>query len=80
MTPILTNDRDRRAWAWIVAQVGEETALRACGELDGNRRPFPSNVAKKLGLTVPTATARPSADAVQQHLDGLKSILRNKGR
>lgn len=80
MAAILNNDRDRRSWAWIVAQVGEETALRACGELGGARKPYPSNIAKKLGLVLPGTIEQPPPEAIQQHLDGLKAILKGKGR
>lgn len=50
--PLLTNERGQREWAWIVGQVGEAAALSALERL-GTRRPYPLNVARVLGLTLP---------------------------
>ena len=51
MEPLITNERGKREWAWIVAQVGEDVARNV--PLAGNRKPFPANIAKALGLTLP---------------------------
>ena len=56
--PLLTNDRGQREWAWIVGQVGEAAALAALERL-GNRKPYPLNVARALGLSLPADLAEP---------------------
>ena len=71
--PIIASDRDRRVWNWIVSTVGEQAALAV--ELIGNRKPYPSNIAKALGLQVPVVLAQPSAEAALQRVANLKRIL-----
>lgn len=79
MEPLLTNDRARREWAWLVAQVGDQTARDAIARLPGNRKPYPLNVARVLGLTLPDnlASAPPAPpDVVRERLAELKRIVR----
>ncbi len=73
MQPLLESDRDKRTWSWICVQVGEAAALGALDGLPGNRRPYPSNAAKILGLVVP-------ADVVETPLSGGVSPNRRKFR
>lgn len=47
------NDRDERALAWLIEQVGVDAVLSACERLAGHRKPYVSNVAKVLGLPIP---------------------------
>lgn len=56
--PLLTNERAKREWAWIVKHVGEAAALAALERL-GNHRPYPLNVARALGLRMPLELAEP---------------------
>ncbi len=74
--PIIGSDRDRRVWRWIVAQVGEEAALAV--ELAGNRKPYPSNIAKALGLQVPVVLTQPGIDVARERIQNLKRILGRK--
>ena len=57
--PLLTNERAEREWAWLVARVGESTALDALARLPGGRRPYPLNIARVLGLALPEPEALP---------------------
>lgn len=86
MQALLTNDRARREWAWIVSQVGLERATAALERL-GNRKPFPLNIARVLGLKLPDALANEPAlpqqtsgppQEVQQRLNALRQRLRDK--
>lgn len=61
MEPELTNERAEREWAWICARVGEERAKAAISEIPGTRRPFPLNIARALGLTLPSPEQLPPA-------------------
>lgn len=50
---LIQNDRDRRTLDWLIRQVGQEAIRQAVAQLAGNRKPYLSNVAKVLGLTLP---------------------------
>lgn len=76
--PRLVSDRDHRVWAWICQQVGEDTALAACGRLAGDRRPYPSNLAKQLGLRVPKQLALASKESARAHLEQIALMLRGR--
>lgn len=81
--PLLTNARAEREWQWILRQVGPERAIAALEQL-GNRKPYPVNVARLLGLELPSAltndaTPQPQSCApspeVQQRLKALQRRL-----
>lgn len=77
MEPIFANDRDRRAWAWIVEQVGAEAAASALAALPGARKPYPSNVAKALGLSVPASVIEEPRR--KPDMAALRAALKPKG-
>lgn len=56
LAPLLTNARAEREWAWILRQVGQERAQEALTQL-GNRKPYPLNAARVLGLKLPSHLA-----------------------
>lgn len=60
---VVVNDRDRRSLAWLVQQVGEQAVADAVKRLSGLRRPYATNVAAVLGLTLPRAVALAAADS-----------------
>lgn len=74
--PILDSERDRRTWAWIIAQVGEDAARSV--DLHG-RRPFVSNIAKALGLMPPANLEVASRDTAQAHLEQIRKIMKGQG-
>ena len=47
---IVQNERDERTAAWLIEQVGAEALAEAETRLQGARKPYPSNLAKVLGL------------------------------
>jgi len=53
MDPELTNDRARREWQWLCREVGETVARATIAALPGNRRPYPLNIARALGVELP---------------------------
>ena len=73
MEPILNNERAKKEWNYILSKVGERNALDAINKLPGNRKPFPFNIAKCLGLELPPEEALPMPE--QELKD-----LRTKGR
>lgn len=76
MSIILESERDRRTLAWLVEQVGEEALERACKQLAGKRKPYPSNLAKALGLIPPESLSRPTKTEVENHIQKLRKLLR----
>jgi hypothetical protein len=75
MNVILDSERDRRTLAWLVEQVGECALEKACTRLAGQRKPYPSNLAKILGLEPPERLTRPSRAQVQANLAAARKLL-----
>jgi len=72
---IVANDRDRRTFAWLRSQVGDEAISGAVGRLVGGRKPYPSNVAKVLGVVLPECLERPNPETVRASLQAFRSRL-----
>lgn len=75
---IVESTRDQRVLDWLIAQAGPEAVASACAQLSGNRRPFPSNIAKALGLTPPTDLAFAPKATVKVRLAEACSLLRKR--
>lgn len=76
--PLLTNDRAHREWNWIVKRAGETAARKAIEALSGGQRPYPLNIARKLGLELPKELADPPAappEVARAHLEALRKKL-----
>lgn len=84
MEPLLSNDRAKREWAWIVERVGEEAARAAIARLPGARKPYPLNIARVLGLRLPAHLAEeptvPMPPEVRQKLRALREELAGRKR
>jgi hypothetical protein len=84
MTPLITNERGRREWLWIVNRVGERTALEAICRLPGQSKPYPLNIARVLKLSLPDERDLPqtpeaidaSRQAAERELANMKKLLR----
>lgn len=70
---LVLNARDERAIAWLIDQTGYESVEEACGRLAGRRRPYPSNLAKVLGLTLPESVALCPTDAALKRICELRA-------
>lgn len=79
MQPLLTNDRSKREWQYIVERVGEKRALEAISRLPGNRRPYPLNIARVLNIKLPAHLAddqpAPPPPEIKARLAELRSSL-----
>jgi hypothetical protein len=73
--PLICNERDRRTWAWVIEQVGEERAMSV--ELAGGRKAYPTNIAKALGLKPPSSLALASKTTSLQKIEVCKAVLRH---
>ena len=76
--PIIQNDRDQRVYDWLVSEVGEEAVNTACMNLAGKRKPYLSNIAKQLGLTVPERTRFTPNDGAKERLASIIKMLNSK--
>ena len=76
---IIQNERDKRTAAWLIEQVGAEALAEAETRLQGARKPYPSNLAKVLGLTLPESLKRTENAAARQKLAELRRMLEGKG-
>jgi hypothetical protein len=72
---ITENERDKRTAAWLIEQFGAETVAEAEARLAGARRPYPSNIAKVLGATLPEALKRTENAAAREKLAAMKAML-----
>ena len=72
---IIQNERDKRTAAWLIEQVGAEALAEAETRLQGARKPYPSNLAKVLGLTLPESLKRTENAAARQKLAELRRML-----
>lgn len=77
---IVQNERDERTSAWLIEQVGAEALAEAETRLQGARKPYPSNLAKVLGLTLPDSLKRTENAAARQKLAELKNIIEKRER
>ena len=77
---IIQNERDKRTAAWLIEQVGAEALAEAETRLQGARKPYPSNLAKVLGLTLPESLKRTENAAARQKLAELKNIIEKRER
>ena len=72
---ITENERDKRAALWLLEQFGAEAVAEAENRLAGARRPYPSNIAKVLGVTLPESLKRTENAAARDKLAAMKAML-----
>jgi hypothetical protein len=72
---ILANERDRRTLAYLVETCGLDRVTRARQALPGRTRPYVSNIAKTLGVTIPDAVVITPREVGCRHLAEIKSFL-----
>jgi hypothetical protein len=75
MAVIIESKRDQRILDWLISQVGEAAVMGACDRLSGQRRTYPSNLAKALGLVPPKELAPAAKDDARRHLDEIARHL-----
>jgi hypothetical protein len=75
---ILANDRDRRTLAYLVETCGHERVVRARYALPGRTRPYVSNIAKQLGVTIPEVVVLTPREQGCQQLAEIKKMLSMK--
>ena len=76
---IVENERDRRTATWLIETYGAEAVAEAETRIAGARKPYPGNIAKVLGATLPEAIKRTENAAARQKLAELRRMLEGKG-
>jgi hypothetical protein len=76
---IIENERDERTAAWLIETYGAEAVAEAETRIAGERRPYPSNIAKVLGVSLPESLKRTENAAARQKLAELRRMLEGKG-
>ena len=71
----MLNTRDERAIAWLIDQAGFEAVQQACQEIPGNRKLYPTNLAKILGLSIPQSVVDTPASEARDRIRELLAIL-----
>lgn len=83
---VLESERDRNTYRWLLENYGEDAIKRAIAGLSGARKPYVSNIAKSLGVSVPrevhspeqVAAEKQAKEASIQRLRALQQKLRDK--
>ena len=74
---IVLNARDERAIAWLIEQAGFDAVHKACEDIVGNRKLYPSNLAKILGLSIPQSVVDTPASVAHVRIRELLTLLSN---
>jgi hypothetical protein len=80
------NESDRKILAWLRERVGETALLAVVGDVEGQGKPYLSQVCRRLGVrppwTVRVSTTRDTAhrEVGEQHLAAIRQILRQGTR
>jgi hypothetical protein len=78
MNIITDTARDRRALEWLQTQATDAQIADAIVRLAGQRKPYPSNIAKILGLQIPADTALTPKVVGREKFSALKAVLQKE--
>jgi hypothetical protein len=73
---IIESECDRRIYNYLVQTCGEARVATARNQLPGRTRPYVSNLAKMLGVTIPNAVVTTPKEEARRHLAEIKKIIR----
>ncbi|MEX3964854.1 hypothetical protein AB4Y42_22010 [Paraburkholderia sp. EG286B] len=74
---VIESLRDERALAFLISTKGESAVQNAVKRLCGNRRPYVSNIAKILDVTIPDEVLITPRDEGRARLSEIKNILKS---
>lgn len=72
---IVLNARDERAIAWLIDQAGFDAVQQACGKIAGNRKLYPTNLARILGLSIPQSVVVTPVSEARDRVRELLALL-----
>ncbi len=75
---IIENERDRRALLYLMQVCGSARVAHARALLPGRSRPYVSNIAKMLGVTIPESVQITPREEGRRKLAELKEYLANQ--
>lgn len=86
MSALITNERGQREWLYLLLRFGEPRLIKAIQDLPGNRKPYPLNVARVLGVQLPKPCDLPNLKVsprtdreVQVGLRSIRDLLASLG-
>jgi len=77
---LVLNARDERAIAWLIDQAGFDAVQQACGKIAGNRKLYPTNLAKALGLSIPHSVIVTPSSVARERICDLLTLLSSPRR
>jgi hypothetical protein len=75
---LVLNARDERAISWLIEQSGFDAVQRACNSIAGNRKPYPTNLARVLGLSIPQSVIDTPVSVARERILRLRALLASK--
>ncbi|RQM47084.1 cryptic plasmid protein A [Paraburkholderia bannensis] len=75
---LVENNRDRRTLDFLLATCGLSRVQQARTALPGRTRPYVSNIAKQLGVTIPDAVVITPREEGRRELTAIKQLLTSK--
>ncbi|MCA3182445.1 MAG: cryptic plasmid protein A [Cupriavidus sp.] len=72
---IVENEQDRRTLRWLIDTAGQDAIREAVQRIPGRRKPYVSNVAKALGLTLPKDLEVADRETALRHLEAIRKQL-----
>jgi len=73
---IVDNAQDARTLAWLRVSVGDDAIRGAVSALAGSRKPYLSNLAKLLGVDLPSELEVADRDTARAHIQHIQNLLR----
>ncbi|MFL9898969.1 hypothetical protein PQR71_12530 [Paraburkholderia fungorum] len=75
---LLQNDRDHRTLDYLIRTCGLSRVQKARQSLPGRTRPYVSNIAKILGVTIPDEVVITPRESGRRELAAIKQLLAAK--
>lgn len=72
---LVLNPRDERAIAWLIEKAGVNAVQQACEKIAGNRKLYPSNLARILGLSLPKSVIDTPTSVARDRIRALLALL-----
>lgn len=75
---IIENERDERIYDWLLKTVNEEEINNAISSIQGNQKPYLTNILKKLGLKAPNSITQTPKEIARQNLNRILKYIDEK--
>lgn len=75
---LVETPRDSRALCYLLSEFGDAAVCAARQRLEGGRRPYVSNIAKVMGVTIPDIVKTTDSPVAEDELAKMSSILKRR--